>query len=93
MAEENKQPNNQLIAKPEDLRGNYANAIQITAQDRDVVLDFISSVNINGNTTASLVSRIFLNHFVAKELANLLNGVIAKWEERRYALPPNEPKK
>ena len=92
MAEENKpNQNNQLFAKPEDIRGSYANAIQITAQDRDVVLDFISSVNINGQTTSSLVSRIFLNHFVAKELANLLNGVIAKWEERKYALPPNPP--
>ncbi len=93
MPEENKQPNNQLIAKPEDIRGNYANAIQITAQDRDVVLDFISSVNINGHMTSSLVSRIFLNHFVAKELANLLNGVIGKWEERKYSIPPVEPKK
>ena len=92
MAEENKpNQNNQLFAKPEDIRGNYANALQITAQDRDVVLDFISSVNINGQMTSSLVSRIFLNHFVAKELANLLNGVIAKWEERKYALPPNQP--
>jgi hypothetical protein len=92
MPEENK-PNssNQLFAKPEDIRGNYANALQITAQDRDVVIDFISSVNINGQTTSSLVSRVFLNHFVAKELANLLNGVIAKWEERKYALPPNPP--
>jgi hypothetical protein len=93
MAEENKPQNNQLFAKPEDIRGNYANAIQITAQDRDVVLDFISSVNINGQMTSSLVSRIFLNHFVAKELANLLNGVIGKWEERKYSIPPNEPQK
>jgi hypothetical protein len=92
MSEENK-PSNQLIAKPEDIRGAYANAIQITAQERDVVLDFISSVNINGQTTSSLVSRVFLNHFVAKDLANLLNGVIAKWEERKYSVPPVEPKK
>ena len=92
MPEENKQ-NNQLFAKPEDLRGNYANAIQITAQDRDVVLDFISSVNIRGQVTSSLVSRVFLNHFVAKDLANLLNGVIAKWEEHKYSLPPVPPEK
>ncbi len=93
MAEENKPQNNQLFAKPEDLRGNYANAIQITVQDRDIVLDFISSVNVNGHVTSSLASRVFLNHFVAKDLAKLLNGVIAKWEESKYALPPTEPKK
>jgi len=93
MAEENKQLNNQLIAKPEDIRGAYANNIQVTAQDRDVVLDFISSVNVGGHVTSSLVSRIFLNHFVAKDLARVLGGVIAKWEEGKYALPPNESKK
>jgi hypothetical protein len=93
MAEENKPQNNQLFAKPEDLRGNYANALQITVQDRDIVLDFISSVNVNGHVTSSLASRIFLNHFVAKDLARLLNGVIAKWEENKYSLPPTEPKK
>jgi hypothetical protein len=92
MPEENK-PVNQLIAKPEDIRGNYANAVQVTAQERDVVLDFISSVNINGHTTSSLASRIFLNHHVAKDLARVLNGVIAKWEENKYSLPPNETKK
>jgi hypothetical protein len=94
MAEENKpNQNNQLFAKPEDLRGNYANALQITVQDRDIVLDFISSVNVNGHVTSSLASRVFLNHFVAKDLANLLNGVITKWEEHKYSLPPTEPKK
>ena len=93
MAEENKPQNNQLFAKPEDLRGNYANALQITVQDRDIVLDFISSVNVNGHVTSSLASRIFLHHFVAKDLARLLNGVIAKWEENKYSLPPTEPKK
>ena len=92
MADENK-PNNQLIAKPEDIRGAYANALQVTVQDRDIVIDFISSVNINGQTTSSLVSRVFLNHFVAKELAGMLTGVIAKWEEHKYSLPPNEIKK
>jgi hypothetical protein len=91
MPEENKQ-NNQLIAKPEDIKGNYANAIQITVQERDIVLDFISSVNINGQSTSSLASRVFLNHFVAKDLAALLNGVIAKWEEHKYSLPPETKK-
>jgi len=90
MPEENKQ-SNQLIAKPEDIRGNYANRVQIMAQEREVILDFISSVNINGRVTSSLVSRLFLNHFVAKDLANLLNDIIAEWEERKYALPPNAP--
>lgn len=94
MPEENKpNQNNQLFAKPEDLLGNYANALQITVQDRDIVLDFISSVNINGHVTSSLASRVFLNHFVAKDLAKLLNGVIAKWEESKYSLPPEAPKK
>ncbi len=91
MPEENKP--NQLIAKPEDIRGNYANVVQITAQERDIVIDFISTVNVNGQVTAALASRVFLNHFVAKELANLLNGVIAKWEEHKYSLPKEELKK
>jgi hypothetical protein len=89
MPEENK-PNNQIFVKPEDLRGVYANAFQLTAQERDVVLDFISTVNVNGQVTSSLVSRIFLNHHVAKDLANLLNGVIGKWEEKRYSMPPEK---
>ncbi len=87
MPEENK--NNQLIARPEDIRGNYANVVQITAQERDIVLDFVSQVNVGGHVTSSLVSRVFLNHFVARDLAALLNGVIAKWEERKYSLPPD----
>ncbi len=89
MPDENKQQNNQLIAKPEDIRGNYANAIQVTAQDRDVVLDFISTVNVSGHVTSALASRIFLNHHVAKDLARVLTGVIAKWEENKYSLPPS----
>ena len=92
MPEENKQ-NNQLIAEPEDIRGGYANAFQITAQERDVVLDFISTVNINGHVTSSLVSRVFLNHFVARDLVKLLSGVMAKWEEHKYSLPPEATKK
>lgn len=88
MPDNKEQPNNQLIAKPEDIRGNYANAFQITAQERDVVVDFISTVNVNGHVTSSLATRVFLNHHVAKDLANLLHGVISKWEEKRYSIPP-----
>jgi hypothetical protein len=90
MGEENK-TQNQFIAKPEQLSGAYANNFQLTVQERDIVIDFISAVNIHGNTTSSLVARIFLNHFVAKDLAKILNEIINKWEEHKYSLPPTTP--
>ncbi len=71
-------------ADPKVLKGRYANAISVTSQERDVVLDFLSHVNANGMNQAQLVSRVFLNHFTAKALIETLQNTIAQWEKMRY---------
>lgn len=71
-------------ADPKILQGRYANAISVTSQERDVVLDFLSHVNANGMNQAQLVSRVFLNHFTAKALIETLQNTIAQWEKMRY---------
>lgn len=65
------------------LKGHYANVFAITSQERDVVVDFFSHVNV-GNQPAQLVSRVFLNHFTARELIELLQKNLENWEKMRY---------
>ena len=71
-------------ADPKELKGRYANAITVTSQERDVVIDFISHVNTHGTNQAHLVSRIFLNHFTAKSLIETLQKTLEQWEKMRY---------
>ncbi len=71
-------------ADPKELKGRYANAISVTSQERDVVLDFLSHVNAHGINQAQLVSRVFLNHFTAKNLIETLQKTLAEWEKMRY---------
>jgi len=79
------QPNQITVnADPKDLKGRYANAISVTSQERDVVVDFLSHVNINGVNQAQLVSRVFLNHFTAKDLIATLQKTLEQWEKLRY---------
>ena len=80
-------------AMPEDLKGVYSNMVSVTAQEREVVIDFLSNVKINDQTSAALVSRIFLNHFTAKELCGLIQHVLQNWEKIRYEIPPVDPEK
>ncbi|MCZ2392212.1 MAG: DUF3467 domain-containing protein [Acidobacteria bacterium] len=82
MADAPKQLN--VSADPKDLKGRYANAFAVTSQERDVVIDFISSVNTGGQQHASLVSRVFLNRFTADDLINVLQENKRRWEEMRY---------
>ncbi len=72
-------------ADPKRLMGHYANAISVTSQERDVVIDFLSHVRVSAeNNQASLVSRIFLNRFTAQDLINVLQNTLKQWEEMRY---------
>ncbi len=82
------QPAMQVHGEPTDLQGRYANAFSITSQERDVVIDFFSHVNVGGQP-AQLVSRIFLNHFTTRELINLLQQNLQNWEKMRYEKPGN----
>lgn len=86
MAEQQSQDNNNIMvnADPKVLKGHYANAFSVTSQERDVVIDFLSHVNMKGNNSAQLVSRIFLNHFSAKSLIETLKNTIDQWEKMRY---------
>lgn len=86
-------PNPQPIpvnARPEDMQGRYANAVSVTSQEREVVLDFMSHVNVGGQPQAALVSRLFLNHFTARELVELIQKTLGEWEKKRYELPENK---
>ncbi len=65
-------------------QGKYANIVSVTAQERDISIDFISAVNISGQFQGQLVARIFLNRFTAKELSQLIQAAEQGWEKRRY---------
>lgn len=71
-------------ADPKLLKGRYANAFSVTSQERDVVIDFLSHVNAHGSNQAQLVSRVFVNHFTAKDLIATLQKTLEQWEKMRY---------
>ena len=78
----------QVNARPEDLKGQYANIVSVTSQERDVVIDFMAHTGIAGTQPqAQLVSRMYLNHFTAKELAEIIQKTLTEWEKKRYELP------
>ncbi len=71
-------------ADPKLLSGRYANAISVTSQERDVVIDFLSHINAHGMNQAQLVARVFLNHFTAKDLIATLQKTLEQWEKMKY---------
>lgn len=77
----------QVNAIPEDMKGNYANIVSVTSQERDVVIDFLAHTRVGDQQQAQLVSRIFLNHFTAKELAEVIQKTLAEYEKMRYEVP------
>ncbi len=83
MSDEQKQQGMTLHGEPDELKGRYANAFSITSQERDVAIDFFSHVSSAGQPT-QLVSRIFLNHFTARDLINMLQQTLQQWEKMRY---------
>ncbi len=78
------QANVTVQADPKVLQGRYANAISVTSQERDVVVDFLSHVHAHGMNQAQLVARVFLNHFTAKDLIVTLQKTLEQWEKMRY---------
>ncbi|MDQ7814832.1 MAG: DUF3467 domain-containing protein [Patescibacteria group bacterium] len=85
MSDEQKQPQQITVnADPKDMKGHYANAFSVTSQERDVVVDFLSHVNAHGVNQAQLVSRIFMNHFAARDLIATLQKTLEQWEKLRY---------
>ena len=77
----------QVNARPEDLQGRYANIVSVTSQERDVVIDFLAHTRIGDQQQSQLVSRIFLNHFTARELAEVIQRTLGEWEKMRYEVP------
>jgi hypothetical protein len=77
----------QVNARPEELKGAYANIVSVTSQERDVVIDFLAHTRVGDQSQAQLASRIFLNHFTAKELAEVILKTLAEWEKLRYDAP------
>lgn len=74
-------------ARPEELQGRYANIVSVTSQERDVIIDFLAQGRAGDTPQAQLVSRIYLNHFTAKELADIIQKTLTEWEKVRYELP------
>jgi hypothetical protein len=86
-------PELKINAVNEVAHGKYANIVSVTAQERDIVIDFISMVNMGGEAQSQLVSRIFLNRFTAKELSQLIQIAEQNWEKQKYgASQPPIPK-
>lgn len=82
-----------ISARPEDALGRYANFVGVTSQERDVVIDFASVVKIGtGPAQGQLVSRIFLNRFVAQDLLNVLKANMEQWEKLKYDQTNQEQK-
>ncbi len=81
----------QLNVKAQDkmLRGNYANIVSVTSQEREVVIDFINRVGSEGQ----LVGRMILNRFTAQELVQVLQQTMQQWEKMKYEVSPTEEKK
>ena len=77
----------QVNAFPEDLKGRYANIVSVTSQERDVVIDFLAHARMGDQQQGQLVSRIFLNHFTAKELAEIIQKTLGEWEKMRFEVP------
>ena len=80
------QPKQQLNVRVEheEIKGRYANALVVTAQEREVVIDFISRTSHGGSNDAALVARVFLHHYTADELYGLLKSIRDKWESLRH---------
>ncbi|MBP6945392.1 DUF3467 domain-containing protein [Patescibacteria group bacterium] len=87
--DENKNPSQsiEIIASPEELRGAYANIAGVTVQERDVVIDFANTINFGGKRNTNLVSRLFLNHFTAREVAEAIQTGLRQWEDIRFENP------
>ena len=77
-------PDINIKADDKHLQGKYANLCVVTSQERDVVLDFVSVVGMNGKNEGQLVSRIFLNRFTAQDLIATLQKTMEQWEKMRY---------
>jgi len=83
MSDEQKPIGLTIRGEDKEMKGRYANAFSVTSQERDVAIDFFSHVNIAGQP-AQLVSRIFLNHFTARELIQMMQQTLTQWEKARY---------
>ena len=87
-------PEIKIDAQNEVVQGRYANIVSVTAQDREIVIDFMAVVKAGKmEPHGQLVSRIFLNRFTARELSDLIRGVEENWEKQRFDAPkPPETK-
>lgn len=88
MNEKNSRPKlMKTLADIEELKGRYANIVNVTIQERDVVLDFAHIIATNDEKSTQLISRVFLNHFTAREIADVIQVGLQKWEENRFENP------
>lgn len=87
-------PEMHIEAENRIAQGRYANIVSVTAQEREIAIDFISAVNLGQGAQAQLVARIFLNRFTARELSQLIKIAEENWEKQRYGVaqaPPPAP--
>ena len=75
-----------ISAENKIAQGRYANIISVTAQERDICIDFISLLANGAEAQGQLVARIFLNRFTARELSDLIKVAENNWEQKRYGV-------
>lgn len=76
-----------IDAQNESAQGRYANIVSVTAQEREIVIDFLAVVRSGKEEQGQLVSRIFLNRFTARELSDLIRIAEKQWEKQRFDAP------
>lgn len=77
----------QIKANDEDLKGVYANMIQITHTQEELVLDFLLAFPPRG----SLVSRVVMSPGHTKRMLKALQENIEKYEKKFGEIPEVEP--
>ncbi|MDD5145302.1 MAG: DUF3467 domain-containing protein [Candidatus Pacebacteria bacterium] len=70
------QPQIQIKAKDEDLKGNYSNLMFVAHTKEEFILDFL----LNAPPSISLISRIIMSPSHAKRMLKALQENIGKYE-------------
>ena len=74
----------QIKAQDDQLKGNYSNAVQVTHNKEEFVLDFMNI--FPWQKLGLLISRIILSPSHAKRLAGALQENVKKYEEQNGSI-------
>jgi hypothetical protein len=82
----NQPPQINIKATDEELRGHYANAMQVAHTKEEVILDFLTIVPPHGQ----LVSRVITSPAHAKRIVTALSENIKTYEKNYGPLEPSQ---